>query len=131
LHAVFPIQYNQIEISLLQRDSLYNGALDQCLQLGIRPQAWSPLGGGSIHAEAEEDTGRRVHAMAEILAEKYSARFDQILIAWLLQHPAMIQPVVGTTRMERIRDAMLARSIRLTREEWFMLLRAANGHEVP
>jgi predicted oxidoreductase len=131
LHAIFPVQFNQVEISLLHRDPLYNGVLDQCLQLGIRPQAWSPLGGGRIHAEAEEDTGRRVHAMAQILAEKYSAGFDQILIAWLMKHPSGIQPVVGTTRMERVRDALLARSIDLTREEWFMLLRAANGHEVP
>jgi predicted oxidoreductase len=39
--------------------------------------------------------------------------------------------VIGTTRKDRIRDAMLARAIQLTREEWFMLLRAASGHEVP
>jgi predicted oxidoreductase len=131
LHALFPVEVNQVEISLLHRDALYNGVLDQCIQEGIRPQSWSPLGGGRIHADAEEEPGRRIHAMSQILAEKYSARFDQILLAWLMHHPSGIQPVIGTTRIDRIQDAMLSRSIHMTREEWFMLLRAATGHEVP
>jgi predicted oxidoreductase len=131
LHAAFPVEVNQVEISLMKRDALYNGALDQCIREGIVPQSWSPLGGGRIHADAEEEQGRRIHAMAQILAEKYSAKFDQVLLAWLMQHPAGIVPVIGTTRQERVRDAMLARAVRLTREEWFMLLRAASGHEVP
>ncbi len=131
LHNLFPVEVNQVEISLLHRDALYNGVLDQCIQEGIRPQSWSPLGGGRIHADAEDEQGRRIHAMSEILAEKYSAKFDQVLLAWLMHHPSGIQPVIGTTRIDRIRDAMLSRSIRLTREEWFMLLRAATGHEVP
>jgi predicted oxidoreductase len=130
LHALFPVEVNQVEISLLHRDAIYNGVLDQCIQEGIMPQSWSPLGGGRIHADAEDEPGRRIHAMSEILAEKYGARFDQILLAWLMHHPAGIQPVIGTTRIERIRDAMLARAIKMTREEWFMLLRAATGHEV-
>ncbi len=131
LHNLFPVEVNQVEISLLHRDALYNGVLDQCIQEGITPQSWSPLGGGRIHADAEDEQGRRIHAMSEILAEKYSAKFDQVLLAWLMHHPSGIQPVIGTTRIDRIRDAMLSRSIRLTREEWFMLLRAATGHEVP
>jgi predicted oxidoreductase len=131
LHAFFPVEVNQVEISLLHRDALYNGVLDQCIREGIVPQSWSPLGGGRIHAEAEDEQGRRMHAMAQILAEKYSAKFDQVLLAWLMQHPACIVPVIGTTRPERIRDAILARAVQLTREEWFMLLRAASGHEVP
>jgi predicted oxidoreductase len=131
LHALYPVAVNQVEISLMHRDALYNGVLDQCIREGIVPQSWSPLGGGRIHADAEEEQGRKIHAMSQILAEKYSASFDQILLAWLMQHPSGIVPVIGTTRKDRIRDAMLARAIQLTREEWFMLLRAASGHEVP
>lgn len=131
LHSFFPVEINQVEISLRHSEPLYNGVLDQCAQHGIIPQSWSPLGGGQIHAEADDEQGRKIHAMSEILAEKYGARFDQILLAWLLHHPAGIIPVVGTTRVDRIRDAMLARAIKMTREEWFMLLRAATGHEVP
>lgn len=131
LHAAFPVEVNQVEISLMHRDALQNGVLDQCTRDGIVPQSWSPLGGGRIHADAEEEHGRKIHAMARILAEKYSAKFDQVLLAWLMQHPAGIVPVIGTTRPERVRDAIFSRAIQLTREEWFMLLRAASGHEVP
>jgi predicted oxidoreductase len=131
LNAFFPVEVNQVEISLMRRDALFNGVLDQCIREGIVPQSWSPIGGGRIHADAEDEQGRRIHAMAEILAEKYSAKFDQVLLAWLMQHPAGIVPVIGTTRPDRVRDAILARAVQLTREEWFMLLRAASGHEVP
>ena len=131
LHALFPVEVNQVEISLVRPDALYDGVLDQCQRDGIVPQSWSPLGGGNIHADAEDEQARRIHAMAEILAQKYGVSFDQVLLAWLLQHPAGIQPVIGTTRIQRIKDAMQAVALRMTREEWFMLLRAAKGQEVP
>jgi predicted oxidoreductase len=69
--------------------------------------------------------------MAKILGEKYSASFDQILIARLLQHPSDIVPVMGTTKIERMQAAMEANSIEMTHEEWHMLLRASNGFDVP
>jgi predicted oxidoreductase len=53
-----------------------------------------------------------------------------VLLAWLMQHPAGITPVLGTTKIERVRKAMQALEVRMEREEWFMLLRAATGHEV-
>ena len=69
--------------------------------------------------------------MATILGEKYNASFDQILISWLFKHPAGIVPVLGTTKVERIKAALDAHSIEMTNEEWHMLLRASNGFDVP
>jgi predicted oxidoreductase len=69
--------------------------------------------------------------MANILGEKYNASFDQMLIAWLMKHPSGIVPVLGTTKIERLKAAMEASSIEMTSEEWHMLLRASNGFDVP
>lgn len=131
LHALIPVEVNQVEISILHTDSFYNGILDQCIREKIIPQSWSPLGGGRIAAEEPDEKSRRIMAVAEILGSKYGASFDQILLAWLRQHPAGIIPILGTTRSDRIKDAQLSSSIKMSTEEWFMLLRAANGHEVP
>jgi predicted oxidoreductase len=53
-----------------------------------------------------------------------------VILSWLFRHPARIVPVIGTTRMERVRDAVQSKEIELSAEEWFMLLRASAGHEV-
>jgi predicted oxidoreductase len=53
------------------------------------------------------------------------------VLAWLLRHPAPIQPVIGTTRPERVRACCLADSVKLTREEWYALFTAARGASVP
>ncbi len=66
----------------------------------------------------------------DALAREKGVSFDAILLAWLLRHPAGIQPIIGTTRPERIRDACAADSVQLTREEWYALLAAGNGRSV-
>jgi predicted oxidoreductase len=55
---------------------------------------------------------------------------DAILVAWLLRHPAGIQPVIGTTKPARIKETCAADDVLLTREEWYALLAAGNGRSV-
>lgn len=131
LQNLFPLEVNQIELSILHTKPFYDGVTDQCMEKGIVPQAWSPLGGGKIQLDVEDERCRRIISMASMLGEKYNANFDQVLIAWLLKHPSGIVPVLGTTKIERIQAAMAARSIEMTNEEWHMLLRASNGFDVP
>jgi predicted oxidoreductase len=132
LHSQFPVEYNQIEISILNMEPMHNGQLDQCIELGIIPMAWSPLGGGNIFAHSSEDERiGRIVAAASILAEQYRVGADQILLNWLLKHPSGIIPVLGTSKIERVQKALEAIEIKMTREEWFMLWRASTGTEVP
>jgi predicted oxidoreductase len=65
------------------------------------------------------------------MCSKYNASEDQILLAWLLHHPANIHPVVGTTQKERLKNAVDALSIKLKIQDWFLLLEASWGHKVP
>jgi predicted oxidoreductase len=129
LHQRYPLAYNQLELSVTHLAPFVDGTLDYCLANNIRPMAWAPLGGGNIFL-AENDQHLRITAVAGLLAEKYQAGADQILLAWLLQHPAGILPVLGTTKAQRIQTAMAARTIQLSNEEWFMLWRASTGDEV-
>jgi predicted oxidoreductase len=126
----FPITTNQIEISILYLKPFVNGVLDQCITKKIIPMAWSPLGGGDLFKPSDDERNIRVVSAAGILAGKYNASPDQILLSWLLQHPSGILPVLGTAKIERIKKAMEALTIKLSREEWFMLWRASTGQEV-
>lgn len=130
VHRHVPVEYHQFEVSVPHHVPFTDGTLDICQNEGIFPQSWSPLGGGKLTPDSEDDQGRRIVAAAEIIGRKYGVDFDQILLAFLHQHPAGITPVLGTTRIERVKKAVAASNIRLTREEWFMLLRASTGHDV-
>ncbi|MEO1449140.1 MAG: aldo/keto reductase, partial [Bacteroidota bacterium] len=123
---------NQIQASVLYRDPMLDGTLDHSLAMGYRPMAWSPLGSGRIFTDLEAEDVQRVRAVAAELAPKYGdAGLDQLLLAWLQRHPAGILPVLGTARPERVRDAVAAEQIELSRADWFKLWEAAAGEEVP
>lgn len=122
------VSANQIEISLTMRDALYNGQLDQCLKDQIIPMAWSPLG------DLVRSNAVIPEALTNVLAEVAASRgltTAQVALAWLAQHPAGIIPVVGSTKPQRLAQAMEAMDITLTLTEWFSLTEAATGKPCP
>lgn len=122
------IDVNQIEFSLTQHTAMHDGTLDYMLTNGIKPMCWSPL--GTIFKD-ETDQTQRIHKQLEALTDKYNASKDQLLLAWILKHPAQITPVVGTTNKDRIVAASKAATIDLELEDWFLILTACQGHKVP
>ncbi len=129
-----PLLVNQVEINLQNTSALTNGTLDQCQERGITPQAWSPLagvaypGGGDALSPAAE---KRLRIELERQGRTYGADDWLIALAWLLRHAAGIAPVIGSTTPERIARATHALDIDYTREDWYRLLEARNGREVP
>ena len=91
--------------------------------------AWAPLGGGIINDESHPHF-RAITKEAEYLAEKYATGINQILVAFLLNHPSSIVPVVGTTKMERLIQSKEAFAVGLSREDWFRLYQASMGEEI-
>jgi predicted oxidoreductase len=64
------------------------------------------------------------------LSEKYNAGADQILLAWLRKHPTGIIPVLGTSKLSRIKSANDSLKINITHEDWYLLWQAATGKEI-
>ena len=133
-----PLIVNQVEISLMQRATLEDGTLDQCLEKGITPMAWSPLGAGLLGDGARRllpaQQGYQPESVVKVLDETAKPRSVSrtvIAYAWLLKHPSKIVPIVGSTNPDRIRDAIKATECELTREEWYRLLLAARGEPLP
>ena len=118
---------NQIEISLAQNNALTNGDLAYMQQHDILPMAWSPLGGGELFKNSQSPLNQKLISLAKDFAVQPAA----IAIAWLLRHPAQILPIMGSNHMQRIEQFSEALTVDLSREQWFELLQAATGHEVP
>lgn len=119
---------NQIEFSLTSHEALHNGSLDYMFTNNITPMCWSPL--GAIFKEQNEQN-RRINKILDELTETYNATKDQLMLAWILKHPAGIYPVIGTTDPKRMKLAAEALTISLTEIDWFSLLVASQGHKVP
>lgn len=122
------VSVNQIEFSLTQHNAMHDGTLDYMMLNNITPMAWSPL--GYVFKDDSEQT-RRIHKQLGELMGKYNATEDQLLLAWIMMHPANIHPVIGTTDYKRITNATKAIQIKLELEDWFLILVACQGHKVP
>ena len=119
---------NQVEFSLTADTVMYDGTLDDILASKRFGMAWSPL--GSYFREDGEQT-KRIKKVLEDFQKKYDADEGQLLLAWLMHHPATIHPVVGTSNPKRLKDSIEATSLKLELEDWFELLAASQGHVVP
>ncbi|MFN3683522.1 MAG: aldo/keto reductase family oxidoreductase [Fimbriimonadaceae bacterium] len=134
----FPLVVNQVEIHPGRLDCFVDGTLDQCLEMGITPLAWSPVGGG-LFAEGgavRPDDPRREgleKLLAELdrLAQKHGVTRTEATLAWLMRHPSQIVPIVGSTRPERIRQAAKAAEIEVSREDWYRVYVAARMRPLP
>ncbi len=134
----FALQVNQVEIHLGRLDCFTDGTLDQCLEQGITPLAWSPLDRGKLATGAQADAKAsggeqrgKLLAALDVAAAEYETDRTSIALAWLLKHPSGIVPIVGTANEERIRDLTKADTVELSRVTWYRLLEAARGERVP
>lgn len=113
--------------------------LPLCKEGKIAVVPWCPLAGGKL-VRWEEPTARWkideitknlyaatagldrkvVERLAEV-AEKRGLPRAQIALAWLLQKEPVITPIVGTTKISHIEDAVAALLIKLTPEEIALL----------
>ena len=130
LNSFYPLINNQLEVSLLHLDAFYNGTLNQCQKLDITPTAWSPLGGGTIFKDTQDEKALRIKEAAKDLMVTYNCNLSQLLLAWLAQHPTGIRPLLGTSKVSRVEEAVKAVNIKMTRADWYLMLEASRGHEI-
>ncbi len=144
-----PLVVNQLELNLVHNQLIAagtivnqdeparavhgEGTLEYCRLHEITIQAWSPAAHGAL-AKAGigrgEEKMRAAAAAARAIAERKGVSLEAILVAWLLRHPAGIQPVIGTTNPQRIKETCAADDVGLAREEWYALLSAGSGRSV-
>lgn len=127
LNSHFPLANNQIQFSLAHPQLMQDGDLFYFQKENVSLTAWSPLGGGSLLKDTEETP---LNSCLKKMAEKYNCGIDQILYAWIFKHPSKIIPVTGSSQLARIKRALDATKIVLSREDWYELLEMRMGDSV-
>ena len=113
-----------------QRDG---SVLDFCRLHGVTIQPWSPFqfrfdqGRGTFMGSGEFAP---LNEKLEELAGKYETDATALALAWILRHPAKMQPIVGTMNVKRLHSCAKAAEIALSREDWYALYLAA-GNTLP
>ncbi len=102
----------------------------------IITQAWAPLAYGYLSGREDDPDPQNpnIPATADViqqLTSKYNAPAEAIVIAWLLRHPAGIQPIIGTRDPDRIRASAKADELTLSREDWYRIYIAGRGSPLP
>ncbi len=121
-----PIVSTQPEFSPLRTAPLFDGTLDQAMRHDVAVMAWSPLGGGRL---AQGD-----HPAARLLVEhgaRYGVDAATATLAWIMAHPARIIPIVGSQTPARIAASAEAYKVEWTRSEWYAVLQAGMGENLP
>lgn len=127
----FPLITNQVEFSVLHTQSMFDGVFDQCQRLHISPMAWSPLGGGRLFKATDEQAIRVRTALEETGKQLGDLTIDQVAMAWIATHPSRVVAITGSGKLDNIRRAIAACKSKLNRQQWYSILRASQGHEVP
>jgi predicted oxidoreductase len=130
LHKRHPVSTNQIEFSPLQLQALADGTLEQCVDIGMRPMIWSPLGRGRLFDNGDEQA-RRVHAVLGELAQAQAVSVATMAFAWILRHPSRPWPVTGTGRQQGLQEAVAALQVKMSAQDWYRVWQASKGHAVP
>lgn len=119
------IHVNMLDEAAVNRDG---SILDYCRLNDITIQPWSPFQYGFFEGVfLNNDKFPELNAKINEIAAKYGVTNTTIAIAWLLRHPAHMQPVTGTMNVDRLLDCIKASEIYLTREEWYDIYRSAGN----
>jgi len=142
-----PIVANQLQLSITNTTMIDAGinvnmeieasvnrdgsVLEYCRLHDITIQPWSPFQYGFFEGVfLDNPKFPELNKKIDEVAAKHGVTNTTIAIAWLLRHPAKMQPVTGTMNIERLKDCIKAADVHLTREEWYEIYRAA-GNKLP
>ncbi|MDD3413495.1 MAG: aldo/keto reductase [Lachnospiraceae bacterium] len=142
-----PIIANQLQLSITNATMIGNGLevnmltdnaidrdgsiLDYCRVHDITIQPWSPFQYGFFEGVfLDNNKFPELNKTVNQIAEKYHVTNTTIAIAWLLRHPANMQPVIGTMNQNRLEEICKASDIYLTKEEWYQIY-ISTGNKLP
>jgi predicted oxidoreductase len=109
-----------------------NGILDYSRLNDITLQAWSPFQKAFFDGVflGDRENYAELNDVIDELAATYSVPPAAIAVAWITRHPARMQVVLGTTKVDHLRDSAAGSDVPLTRPEWYRLFTAA-GYKLP
>lgn len=115
---------NQIEWNPIQFEHFDSGMIDYLAGHKLHPMAWSPLAGGRIFSKDDPQAARAMAKITEI-AERHGVDPVTIIYAWIMYHPVGAVPIVGSSRIDRLQQAVDAVDVQLAHYEWYEIYTAS------
>ena len=144
-----PLLFNQVQLSLTHANLIAQGVavnmagldqsvvrdvglLDYSRLNGVMLQAWSPFQKQFFDGTfiGDRQNYAELNDVLDAQAARYGVTPSGVAVGWITRHPANIQVVLGTTRPERVREAVAGSTIPMSRQDWYALFTAA-GHTLP
>lgn len=115
--------------------SIEAGLLAGCRAEQIEIQAWGAMANG-IYSGAPtqgDEAAEAASGVVDSLAERTGVSREAVVVGWLLRHPYVPRPLIGTMNPERIKACAQApqAAAAMTHEDWYALWTAARGHALP
>lgn len=133
-----PLVFNQLQFNVVNAGMVDSGinanmtnagsvdhdgaVLEYCRLKDITIQPWSIL-----QASWEKGTFLNhpdyegLNNKLEELGNKYGLSKSAMSVAWILRHPANMQPIAGTTSCDHLVDLCKACDVEMSREDWYAL----------
>ena len=140
-----PLVFNQLQFSVAHSPMIDSGltvnmhtkqsvnyegsVLEYCRLKNITIQAWSPFQKGFFEGPflGDDENYPKLNQVINRIADKYGVTNNAVAVGWITRHPANIQVVLGTTNVQRMKDACKGSELPLTKEEWYEIYQAAGN----
>jgi aryl-alcohol dehydrogenase-like predicted oxidoreductase len=128
----------QTQFSLMFLEPLETGLTAVCLEKQMSVLCWSPLHKAALTGkqkfthdnwQAQREAG--IVAQLRPFADQYNVSLTQLSLAWLMQLPGGVIPLVGTANPDHIAEAAAAADVTIERDDWFEMLVIARGRPMP
>jgi predicted oxidoreductase len=131
-----PLVVEELECSVLTPTPFVDGRVDHLYARGRGILAWGPLGGDPLGGanrlfNFQGDRQVRILSALDSVGTELglpSGSQDQVAVAWLLRHPSLTIPILGTTKPARlVSQATNALNLasQMTRKQWTEIMGAS------
>lgn len=133
------LQFGLIHAQMVADETLVNTTLDPVANHAdgllaysrlrhMTIQAWSPFQSGTEYGPfVGNEHFPALNAELDRIAAAHGVSANAIATAWILRHPAGIQPVLGSMNPARLNEMIDGADVELSREEWYALYAAAGN----
>jgi len=140
--------FNQLQLSPIHNEMVTSGLfvnmkeaqaidhdgsiLEYCRLKGVTIQPWSIMQASWAEGTfLNHPDYKEFNDCLQEYADKYNVSKSAIVIAWLLRHPANMQPIFGTTKSEHLIEMCAGCDIELPKEDWYYIYTKAIGRMLP
>lgn len=120
---------NQIEWNPVCFEHFNSGMLDLLTVEKIHPMIWSPLAGGRMFT-SDEPIFVKAKQKIEEIAERHDVTPATIIYAWIMYHPVGAVPISGSSKLERLDEAIKALDVQLEHYEWYEIYAASGQQQI-